>query len=196
MQIFSILVTLNPFMKPSACSLGVQRASRSMEKIHFLQGSRVAAVSVPLAEPCVLSRTITEDSISNELHVEAEKKTSALDIWYTSSEDVLSSALLLRAGGYMRVRACEGSWWKVDSLRCSSTYFLYLCWAMLYKFIYCQLQLDERFFCFPLQTVTCQHGNCSLTDQSGSAVNTCWRVGARRWIGRWYPLICNPSLSV
>lgn len=62
-EVFSIL----------ACP-DVQRASSSMKKVHFLQGSCVAVASVPLAEPCVLSQTIREDTISNELHVEARKK--------------------------------------------------------------------------------------------------------------------------
>lgn len=50
-----------------------RHSSNSVEKIHF-QGSCVTAVSAPLADPCVLSRTITEDAISNELRVEAQRK--------------------------------------------------------------------------------------------------------------------------
>lgn len=41
------------------------------EKTRFLQGWRVTAVSVPFADPWVLSRTITEDAIFNELLTEA-----------------------------------------------------------------------------------------------------------------------------
>lgn len=128
-QIFSILVTLNPFMKSltsSKASLNVLRASTSIKKIHFLQDSCVAAVSVPLAEPCflsLLSRTITEDSISDELHVKAQK--NICTIWSVSSYDDL---LLCFCGE--AVRTCEEVDQNLilhilDSLRCSSTY-LYL----------------------------------------------------------------------
>lgn len=92
-----------------------------------LQGSCVPTVSVPLAEPWVLSPTSTKDIISNELHVEAQKK--LLHKIFDPPPQKMCFLLLCWAGFYMRVRVCERVdenlyvFHKVDSLACFSTHF-------------------------------------------------------------------------
>lgn len=106
---------LNPFMKyftPSQACPDVQRASSSLVKRYFLQGSCVAdSVSVSLVKPCVLSGTITVDAISSEHRIEAQKQTNKQKkqlhkIFDPPPQKIFCFAS--RAGCYMSVmRMCE-----------------------------------------------------------------------------------------